>query len=219
MQAALKNLNDKQITQLEKILSPCKISIEQLDGFFAALNISTELLMPNDYFPYIFGDDGPQFDSMEEAQSTLNLIMGLWNDVANRFQEELFFPLLKDDGLQSPGINDWAQGFLDGIKFSHGFEELLHDETKEGHMVPLFIFAYEHHEDPELKPFQEPMSTEQREKIFQHMVASVNVMYRYNLQLRAPFAEPKKVKIGRNDPCRCGSGKKYKKCCLHLFSS
>ncbi len=25
---------------------------------------------------------------------------------------------------------------------------------------------------------------------------------------------PKKKKIGRNDPCPCGSGKKYKKCCL-----
>ncbi|HHX32016.1 MAG TPA: SEC-C domain-containing protein, partial [Bacteroidales bacterium] len=24
----------------------------------------------------------------------------------------------------------------------------------------------------------------------------------------------KKEKIGRNDPCPCGSGKKYKKCCL-----
>ena len=23
------------------------------------------------------------------------------------------------------------------------------------------------------------------------------------------------TKIGRNDPCLCGSGKKYKKCCLH----
>ena len=22
------------------------------------------------------------------------------------------------------------------------------------------------------------------------------------------------ISIGRNDPCRCGSGKKYKKCCL-----
>lgn len=22
------------------------------------------------------------------------------------------------------------------------------------------------------------------------------------------------MKIGRNDPCHCGSGKKYKKCCL-----
>ena len=24
-----------------------------------------------------------------------------------------------------------------------------------------------------------------------------------------------KPKIGRNDPCPCGSGKKYKKCCLY----
>ncbi len=26
--------------------------------------------------------------------------------------------------------------------------------------------------------------------------------------------EHKKIKVGRNDPCPCGSGKKYKKCCL-----
>lgn len=25
---------------------------------------------------------------------------------------------------------------------------------------------------------------------------------------------PKKVKIGRNEPCPCGSGKKFKKCCM-----
>ena len=24
----------------------------------------------------------------------------------------------------------------------------------------------------------------------------------------------KKHKIGRNDPCHCGSGKKYKRCCI-----
>jgi len=30
--------------------------------------------------------------------------------------------------------------------------------------------------------------------------------------LRKPYKAPKK--IGRNDPCPCGSGKKYKKCCL-----
>ena len=29
----------------------------------------------------------------------------------------------------------------------------------------------------------------------------------------APVVLPPKV--GRNDPCPCGSGKKYKKCCLH----
>jgi hypothetical protein len=28
------------------------------------------------------------------------------------------------------------------------------------------------------------------------------------------YSERKRKKIGRNDPCPCGSGKKYKKCCL-----
>ncbi|WP_345893530.1 SEC-C metal-binding domain-containing protein [Aeromonas sp. 5HA1] len=23
------------------------------------------------------------------------------------------------------------------------------------------------------------------------------------------------IKVGRNEPCPCGSGKKYKQCCLH----
>lgn len=27
--------------------------------------------------------------------------------------------------------------------------------------------------------------------------------------------QPDSVKVGRNDPCSCGSGKKYKKCCLN----
>ena len=30
-----------------------------------------------------------------------------------------------------------------------------------------------------------------------------------------PFGLPiRSVKVGRNDPCTCGSGKKYKKCCI-----
>ncbi|MGF7060563.1 uncharacterized protein YchJ [Brassicibacter mesophilus] len=29
--------------------------------------------------------------------------------------------------------------------------------------------------------------------------------------------QTRKKKIGRNDPCPCGSGKKYKKCCVDVF--
>jgi len=43
----------------------------------------------------------------------------------------------------------------------------------------------------------------------------------YNLQQAAklkkddkPISKSKKSKIGRNDPCPCGSGKKFKKCCM-----
>ncbi len=30
---------------------------------------------------------------------------------------------------------------------------------------------------------------------------------------KTPYVKPKSEQIGRNDPCPCGSGKKYKKCC------
>lgn len=33
----------------------------------------------------------------------------------------------------------------------------------------------------------------------------------YELQ-QQPYRRPE-PKVGRNDPCPCGSGKKYKKCC------
>lgn len=34
-----------------------------------------------------------------------------------------------------------------------------------------------------------------------------------NFPKNGPAPAPKKIKVGRNDPCPCGSGKKYKKCC------
>ena len=33
---------------------------------------------------------------------------------------------------------------------------------------------------------------------------------------RAQAAKSSKIDVGRNDPCPCGSGKKYKKCCEKL---
>ena len=32
-------------------------------------------------------------------------------------------------------------------------------------------------------------------------------------QTATPYVKPKSEQVGRNDPCPCGSGKKYKKCC------
>ena len=33
-----------------------------------------------------------------------------------------------------------------------------------------------------------------------------------------PVTLQNKRKVGRNDPCPCGSGKKFKKCCIHKSS-
>ena len=34
----------------------------------------------------------------------------------------------------------------------------------------------------------------------------------FDVEINQPYVR-KQPKVGRNDPCPCGSGKKYKKCC------
>jgi preprotein translocase subunit SecA len=38
---------------------------------------------------------------------------------------------------------------------------------------------------------------------------------RTSIQDSSSFDNPLAPKVGRNDPCPCGSGKKYKKCCMN----
>ena len=43
-----------------------------------------------------------------------------------------------------------------------------------------------------------------------------NTWYFYNAASLDPVKR-EGPKVGRNDPCPCGSGKKFKKCCLNKF--
>ena len=52
------------------------------------------------------------------------------------------------------------------------------------------------------QPEQNELSQKEMEKLLRKAAAQYN-------------KPEKKVKIGRNDPCPCGSGKKYKKCCMN----
>ena len=48
-------------------------------------------------------------------------------------------------------------------------------------------------------------------QIWQHEANHLNGVEE---DVRDMFREPPPVEVGRNEPCPCGSGKKYKKCCL-----
>lgn len=53
-----------------------------------------------------------------------------------------------------------------------------------------------------------------RDKLSQHME---EVMDRRLEEVKAEHGDPEQVirrKVGRNEPCPCGSGTKFKKCCL-----
>ncbi|MGB5441507.1 MAG: SEC-C metal-binding domain-containing protein, partial [Gammaproteobacteria bacterium] len=65
------------------------------------------------------------------------------------------------------------------------------------------------------------LSENESEKIQQAIEPNAREIHAYWLARRSEEAPPAKPqrrlepRVGRNDPCPCGSGKKYKKCCLH----
>jgi uncharacterized protein len=99
------------------------------------------------------------------------------------------------------------------------WSEIVHSEEHGGPMVPIFALAFDNHDDPAMRPFKEPIDVEKRENLLVSAAAGVMRMLKHFLERRADdVAEGgafirRGAKTGRNDPCPCGSGRKYEQCC------
>jgi Uncharacterised protein family (UPF0149)/SEC-C motif len=114
--------------------------------------------------------------------------------------------------------NDWAAGFLRGMELrKKDWADLLNDEQHGGWLVPIFALAHEHSLDAVMRPYKEPVSPERREQLIAGAAAGLRGIYRHfqakrlheNL-LGSTTIRRMTPKVGRNDPCPCGSGKKFK---------
>jgi uncharacterized protein len=221
-------LTDAELDRLANVLGTCKggesMNLEELDGFFAALIAGPESVMPSEYYPEVFGGEMSEtceFGSLDEANEILRLMMRHWNTIAATLHKsEVYVPLLVEDEDGVAHGNDWARGFMRGMDMRHdGWAKLLDDEEQGGCVIPMMALYHEHDDDPAMRP--EPISPEKREEIIVHMTAGLVGAYRYFRAHRkahvgtASETEPRRStsKVGRNDPCPCGSGKKYKRCC------
>ena len=143
-----------------------------------------------------------------------------WNFIVDTFHEVYLPLLLQDENGITP---DWANGFLRGMEFQkQQWAALLGDEVRGGWLVPIFALATEHSPDPAMRPYKEPISAETREKLIVGAAAGVMGIYHHfeaqrllesKMYGNATTFRRTLPKIGRNDPCPWGSGKKFKHCC------
>jgi uncharacterized protein len=230
MRPFLKNepLIDAELDRLGEFLNACKggraMNIEELDGFFAALIAGPETVMPSEYYSEVFGgeiSDACEFNSLDEANEILGLMMRHWNTIARTlYKGDPYIPLLLEDENGVAHGNDWASGFMRGMQMRHdGWLQLVNDEDKGGWLIPMMMLYHEHDEDPETRP--KAISSEQREDVIVHMAAGLVRAFQYFRSQREAHSDTtfatersrQTTKVGRNEPCPCGSGKKYKKCC------
>jgi uncharacterized protein len=137
--------------------------------------------------------------------------------------DDVYLPLLLEDEKGIFRANDWAIGFVRGMDLRRDeWADFLGDEQCGGCLVPILALAHENDPDPTLRPYDEPMSAEMREELIVGAAAAVIGIYRHFktqrlFEARSPLGDTtvRRIapKIGRNDPCPCGSGRKFKQCC------
>jgi uncharacterized protein len=226
-----KPLTDAELERLTAVLARFgdkrAMNLEQLDGFLAALICSPEIVPPSEYLPEIWGGNivlGDEFSAQPILKDFLSLIMRYWNSIVDTLQSgEVYLPLLLDDENGISHANDWANGFLRGMELrKEEWADLLDDEEHGGSLVPIFALAHENHPDPKMRPYKEPVSAEMRETLIVGAAAGMNKIYHYFEAQRLLGTVPldnmttfrrSMPKIGRNEPCPCGSGNKFKHCC------
>lgn len=220
-----------------------KLSIFELYGLLYGCLAATNLVKPSQYMPMIFGEEGASFDSEEEANVFLGNLMYLWNTLAQWEPETgpFIFPdteypntytglkqRVKDNSsLIEYFIKGLDLGRTDEADFSEDGIKAIEFLSKANGFLLNYIelFEIEQAEAAKEKDAGKTLHLiEQLEGVVADCIARINLSLK-EARIRAAeemrmFADAQKkayqsrsTKIQRNEPCPCGSGKKYKKCC------
>jgi uncharacterized protein len=231
-QALTDSETERLATRLSKNSNPDALSLEAVDGLFCALIASPDVVGPSQYMAVILGDESGNsmaFADLKDAGDTLSLLMRYWNSIAEDFQsgDHIHMPYIENPGTNNIPGRDWARGFMRGTRLApRGWDRLFKDE-KEGTAIAIPLVAGE---IDEAWP-KEPLTSEKANELLEWMFAGAARAYRYFEPDRRELAEHARFdtfaeeddypetyvrperKIGRNEPCPCGSGRKFKKCC------
>jgi uncharacterized protein len=172
-------------------------------------------------------EDDLVFETIEEATRFNELVMRHWNAINSTFRSgEIYMPVLATNDEGTILGNDWAKGFLRGAHMRFDpWAETMDDEDRGGVLVPVLALAHEHDPDPEMRPYKEPVTPKLRDDLIASMIAGAHQLYdMFEDQRKASAADISSTrtfrrqspKVGRNQPCPCGSGKKFKNCCGKL---
>ena len=199
------------------------MDVATLEGFLTAVAIGPRLVQPSEWLRWVWdmeeGEIGPPFEGQEQANHILSLLMRLYNAVLDAFatHPESFKPVFRAGGRH--GVAEWCDGFLRGCMFNEDAWSLLM-VGQPTWFAPFMRLGTEEGAGFTVKAADAPMWVAAIEPALMHIHAFWLARRPVGPSGAASHGnEPGTTlvraapKVGRNDPCPCGSGKKFKKCC------
>lgn len=195
--------------------------IAQLDGFLAAVVSGPAMIAPSQWLPAVWGDFEPVWESDRAFEEIFTLMIRIMNSNAVTLMEypDDFEPLFYEREVKGKTytiVDEWCEGYMRGVGLAldqwnaGGLEmEIL--------LTPIKAFTHE----TDWMAHDEKLSEVEVDNIRNAIIPNVLDIYAFWLARRGDNQSDVSTvrrdspRIGRNDPCPCGSGKKYKKCCLH----
>jgi uncharacterized protein len=196
-----------------------------LDGFLAAVLLNPALILPSKWLPWVWdmkdAQASPDFADLKAAERAMALIMGHYNDVARAIEagdfEPVLYELAQPDGSEFFDAEGWADGFMLGVtRFVDPWWRPVLDEHVEL-VAPMLLLGTERGWKALEQSGDNRAATRAAYEAIPNAVAALSEHFRpmreqADRERLAPVRRAA-AKVGRNDPCPCGSGKKYKKCC------
>ena len=227
---------DPDLDRLQDLLNAIPVerdgmTIAELDGYVAALIVCPDMILPSEWLPGVWGGEH-EFADVAEAEAMIAAVMGHYNRIARKLAEhpEDYVPVLEIDPNGGETLwEPWIDGFERAMRLRpDAWEEIALSDDEEASASISMIVA--------LNDFYYGRSklTEEAEDEFDRMAPGLNPEFVRNLNAwtksrqlgergraaAAPHAlfardDPPAFgrKVGRNEPCPCGSGRKYKRCC------
>jgi len=190
-----------------------------LHGFFTGLVCSPTLIMPSAYMSVIWGENNqPNYENIEEA-TRFHITCGeLWNLISGDLHNSnsLNLPNALAD---KNSLLDWLEGFLHATACLQDDWKILAEDKEASSLLALIVSMRQKYKE------DEDINLDKDDILW--LTKSIAHIYRFFLALRTKhnfksnnFDNSVELsatrKIKRNDTCPCGSGRKYKKCCIDI---
>jgi len=224
-------LSEDELAELDEFLMSDQTSDETmmldiLDGYLTALAIGPVTVMPSVWLPKVWGpaeEYVPEFATTEQAQRIVGLIFRHMNDIIRSLEDhveshEIMIGSRMDPVTRRefPDGEMWAYGFMEGVALCRrDWEAAINDPAAREALRPIRLLGGE---DLTKEEGLLTRTVPQRAALSEQLQRSLAVLYRFWLPYRRTMHGEATVrraapKVGRNDPCPCGSGKKFKQCC------
>jgi uncharacterized protein len=236
--AAVQDLNDAEFVELDELLAQVPEPLEpldvvMLDGFLAAIIVQPELIDAERWLPYVFDAGGHRWGEAVLTAEQLRaraLIARRFASINRTLAEyRSFEPLIlepDEDAAAEAGVEamldattravlPWVAGFEFAASIFPGLDDMGDDAVSTA-QARLYRFLPAEGEDDQavaaLLAKERPIDS--LDEAISEIIACVADLYDLTEPLRYQVETVRRSvpKVGRNDPCPCGSGRKFKHC-------